>query len=225
MGSIVAAQKLKPGTLAGYRLMYDRAIVPEFGRLRITSVTLQRVEAWVAKLTAQGLAPHTAHIYWVGLSRLFTYAIRHHIHPGPNPCAAVERPKSRPREDFAAAFLTAAQVEALAHVLSEREGWMGTLFRFMSFTGLRASEVAGLRVRDVVLTSAGAHVEVRQTYRRINNVWIKGTRKSTRSTRGVPILSKALVVDLRKVLVLNPNSGDPEALFWPYRDNGSRRLN
>jgi integrase len=223
MSLAAAAQKLKPGTLAGYRLMYDRAILPEFGRLRVTAVTSQRVEAWVAKLTAQGLAPHTVHNYWVGLSRLFTYAIRHRIHPGPNPCAAVERPKNRPREDFAARFLTAAQVEAVAGHLAEREEWMGTLFRFMSFTGLRASEVAGLRVQDVVL-GGGAHVEVRQTYRRINNVWVKGTPKSSRSTRDVPILSRALVAELRKVLLANPNSGDPEALFWPARENGSRRL-
>lgn len=218
-----AAQKLKPGTLAAYRLLYDRAIIPEFGKLRITQVTSQRIEAWVAKLNARGLAPHTVHNYWVGLSRLFTYAVRHRIHPGPNPCAAVERPKNRPRDDFDPVFLTAAEVEAVAAKLAEREEWMGTLFRFMSYTGLRASEVAGLRVQDVVL-GAGAHVEVRQTYRRINNVWIKGTPKSARSTRDVPLLSKALIVELRKMLLMNPRSGDPEALFWPGRQNGSRRL-
>jgi integrase len=78
-------------------------------------------------------------------------------------------------------------------------------------------------VQDVVL-GGGAHVEVRQTYRRINNVWVKGTPKSSRSTRDVPLLSKTLVAELRKVLLANPNSGDPEALFWPARENGSRRL-
>lgn len=90
-------------------------------------------------------------------------------------------------------------------------------------TGLRASQAAGRRVQDVVV-AGGAHVEVRQTDRRVNNVWVKGTPKSSRSTRDVPILSKALVANLRKVLLSNPNSGDPEALFWPARENGSRRL-
>lgn len=223
MSLATAAQKLKPGPLAGYRLMYNRAILPKFARLRVTAITLQRVEAWVAKWTAQRLAPHTVHNYWVGLSRLFTYAIQHRIHPGPNPCTAVERPKKRPREDFVAQFLTATQVEAVTGHLAEREEWTGALFRFMSFTGLRASEVAGLRVQDVVL-GGGARVEVRQTYRRINTVWVKGTPKSPRSTRDVPILSKALVAELRKVLLANPNSGNPAALFWPARENGSRRL-
>jgi len=224
MSMTAAAQKLKPGTLAAYRLLYDRAIIPEFGRLPITRVTSQKIESWVHALSAKGLAPHTVHNYWVGLSRLFTYAIRHRIHPGPNPCAAVERPKSRPRDEFEAQFLTVPQMEAVAAKLAEREEWMGTLFRFMCVTGLRSAEVAGLRVQDVVLTSPGAHVEVRQTYRRINNVWVKGTPKSNRSTRDVPILSKSLIAELRKVLLMNPNSGDAEALFWPGRQNGSRRL-
>jgi hypothetical protein len=35
--------------------------------------------------------------------------------------------------------------EAVAANLAEREEWLGSLFRFMSFTGLRASEIAGLR--------------------------------------------------------------------------------
>jgi len=40
----------------------------------------------------------------------------------------------------------------------------------------------------------------------------------------VPLLSRSLIADLREYLLAHPNSGDPDALFWPVRSNGSRRL-
>lgn len=94
--------------------------------------------------------------------------------------------------------------------------------RFAAYTGLPAAEIAGLRVRDVNLIAS--HVEVRQTIKRVDGKWTVSTPKSARSTRQVPLLNRALIADLRAVLVTNPNSGDPDALFWPGRANGSRRL-
>ncbi|RIX28251.1 tyrosine-type recombinase/integrase [Amnibacterium setariae] len=40
----------------------------------------------------------------------------------------------------------------------------------------------------------------------------------------MPILSRALTAELRRYLLTHPTSGDPDALFWPGRANGSRRL-
>lgn len=98
----------------------------------------------------------------------------------------------------------------------------GALIRFAAYTGLRAAEITGLRVRDLNL-SAG-HVEVRQTIRKVNGEWLTDTPKSVRSTRNVPLLNRALVAELRELLLAHPRSGDPDALFWPARENGSRRL-
>lgn len=91
----------------------------------------------------------------------------------------------------------------------------------------RAAEVKGLRIRDVVLTASdttGAHVEVRQMIKRVGGVRKGGTPKSARSRRDVPLLDRPLIADLRLFLLMHPNSGDPDALCWPARRNGSRRL-
>lgn len=98
------------------------------------------------------------------------------------------------------------------------------LVRFSALTGLRAAEAQGLRIRDVVLSSTGAHVEVRQTIKRVGGVWTVGTPKSARSSRDVPLLDRSLIADLKLFLLTHPNSGDPDALFWPARRNGARRL-
>jgi integrase len=58
----------------------------------------------------------------------------------------------------------------------------------------------------------------------MNGEWQVGTPKSACSTRNVPLLSRWLVADVRDYLLAHPRRGDPDALFWPARSNGSRRL-
>jgi len=52
-----SAGKLKPKTQAGYERAYRLHILPTFGTRRITAVTSQEVEAWVASVTAKGAQP------------------------------------------------------------------------------------------------------------------------------------------------------------------------
>lgn len=212
--------RLKPGTVAQYENLYEKRVLPTFGKKRIAQVTSEDVEKWLAGLIAEGLAPNTVHNHFVALNKVFRYAGRHRL-IGHNPCTAVELPKNQARSGFAAVFLTAAEVERVAKELDRNEPY-GTLIRFAAQTGLRAAELSGLRIRDVNLTAG--HVEVRQTIKRINGKWTVGTPKSARSTRNVPLLSRALIAELRRYLLTHPHSGDPDALFWPARSNGSRRL-
>ncbi|MFF1879114.1 tyrosine-type recombinase/integrase [Leifsonia sp. NPDC058230] len=212
--------RLKPGTYAGYVHLYESRNLPTFGKQRIAAVTSQDVELLVGKLVAAGRASSTIHNHYVALNKVFRYAMRHRLITH-NPCEAVELPKPGSREDFAAVFLTLPQVESIA---AELDLWYpyGLLVRFAAYTGLRSGELAGLRVKDMDL--AGNRVFVRQTIRRINGKWTVGTPKSKNSTREVPFARRSPVVDLREYLLTHPNSGDPDALLWPARSNGSRRL-
>jgi len=96
------------------------------------------------------------------------------------------------------------------------------MIRFAAHTGLRSAEIAGLRVRDINLNAG--HVEVRQTVRKVAGEWTVGTPKSARSTRNVPLLNRQLISELRLLLLAHPNSGDPDALFWPARTYHGRGL-
>lgn len=151
---------------------------------------------------------------------MFRYALRHRL-ISHNPCAAVELPKAGAVADFAPVFLTAQHVEAIAHELDAFHPY-GLVIRFAAFTGLRAAEISGLRIRDVDL--GAGHVEVRQTIKRVGAKWTIGTPKSVRSTRNVPLLDRNLIAELRNYVEQHPNSDSAEALFFPARLNGSRRL-
>jgi integrase len=138
-----------------------------------------------------------------------------------NPCDGIDSPKAH---DVDAGTLTAlmyAQVEAAAAHLALFKP-CDVLARFMAYTGLRAGEVAGLRVRDVDL--AAGHVSVRQTAQHIKGEWVFGTPKSRRSSRDVPLLDRRLIADLKAHKMQHPRSGDPDARFWPGRTPGSHRV-
>lgn len=97
------------------------------------------------------------------------------------------------------------------------------LVRFAAYTGLRAAELAGLRVRDLDL--AAGHVSIRQTVQRIRGEWVFGTPKSRRSTRDVPLVESGLIRERRRYKMAHPCSGEPDALLWPGRTIGSHAVN
>lgn len=210
--------RLKPGTVLQYEHILEKRLLPRFGSRRISAIAGEDVEKWVGDLVAEGLAPNSVHNYYVLLNKTLRYALRHRLIPF-NPADGVELPKNVRSEDFAPVFLTAKQVGALA---DEMTAPLNTLTRFAAYTGLRAAEIAGLRVRDINL--AAGHVEVRQTMKWMNKEWKAGTPKSARSTRNVPLVHSGLKTELRMLLLAHPNSGDPDALFWPGRHAHSHVL-
>lgn len=205
--------RLKPRSLHSSDLIYQARVIPKFGARRISTITHSELQTWVDELSASGLAASTVKHAFQAMSKVCKRAIvdRDITH---NPTYGVTMPRARTKEDFAAVTLTPKQVETLALQFTD-EPPFGLLVRFLAATGLRAAEVAGLRVRDVDLTRK--RVEVRQTMQRVKGKWIVGSPKSVRSSRVVPITNRALIADLRAYLLAHPNSGDPEALFWPGR--------
>ena len=215
-----SAPRLKPRTVDGYRRSYDLRVLPRFGTTRISAVTSEAVERWVADMVGEGLAPATVHHQYVALAKAMKYAARHRLITH-NPCVGVELPRVANRDDFAPVFLTMADVERVAAALDDRAPY-GTLVRFAAYSGLRAAEITGLRVRDVNL--AAGHVEVRQTLQRMRGRLVYGTPKSAHSTRNVPLVDRGLIAELRRLMMTHPKSGEPDALFWPGRGLGSHAL-
>jgi integrase len=107
-------------------------------------------------------------------------------------------------------FLTSEQIERLAGQFAAP---YGVLVRFTAYTGLRASEVAGLNVGDI--DCLHARLYVRRTRQRVNGAIVEHTPKSG-SARVVP-LPLWLRDDLVTYLEAHPNRGDPGAPLWPGR--------
>lgn len=207
---------LKERTHRSYVSIYRNRVLPTFGKRKVTEVTRADVQAWVIALTGEGLAPQTVHHCYVALKKAFRYAQDDRL-ISYNPCGSIRLPKNADTHDFAPVSLTAAEVGKLAQELDDT---YGLLVRFAAYTGLRAAEITGLRVRDVNLRAG--HVEVRQTHQRLDGEWQEvGTPKSKRSTREVPILDNALLSPLREYLFAHPHRANPDALLWPGQMPGT----
>ncbi|MEV6207025.1 tyrosine-type recombinase/integrase [Kitasatospora sp. NPDC051914] len=202
--------ELKARTIDGQRAILRNHIAPALGQRRIGSLRARDVEKWVAKL-AEKLSPGTVRVIYNVLNKAAKYAIRHEWLVV-NPCSGVALPKDRSEVVDDRHFLTPLQVAALAEALSEKQEWFGLLVRMAAFTGLRAGELAALRVGDVNLLRG--EVQVRRTVRRGKGEWLYTSPKSKKSVRDVP-LPGALRAELEAWLAAHPNRHDPDARLWP----------
>lgn len=138
----VGVVDLRPSTLARDDGYVDRYLLPEFGDHRLADIDHAAVRAWVAALTARGLAPATV-ILAAGLLRkiMGTAVVAGRI--ATSPCVGIRLPRVE-REEMR--FLSAGQVSELADAINPR---YRALVYLGAYGGLRIGEMLGLRARRV----------------------------------------------------------------------------
>ena len=250
------AGQVKPRVLADYRANYRRYVSEPLGAKAVASITAADVRRWRAELMDP--RPRPAHARPKGVTdadaelvKLSRSTVKHAFETlrrifdvavvdgavTANPCAAV--PRTRPTDPDAQPFtarpLTAAEIAAVADHVGRVQGHpiYGLVVMFAAFTGLRAGELAGLNVGDLMLPhvagSAGS-VSVTRTRRAVRGGWETGTPKSAKSRRVVPI-DGWLADDLRVYLINDHPRGDansadydPAAPLFPGRFGRSEVL-
>lgn len=214
-----SAPHIKPSTLSGYEIAYRVHIYPTFGPRRVSTITSLEVEAWLAGMqgkvserTGRPLTTASIRGAMIALGKAFSYAAKHRL-IAVNPTAAVAMPRKPSAQPM---FLDAGQVERIAAALDAHAPY-GLLVRFAAYTGLRAGELAALRIRDVNFLRR--QVEVRRTVQRTRGGWTVGTPKTARSSRDVP-MRRELLEAVAQYLEGHPYRHNPEAALWPGRVQG-----
>ena len=144
---------LKPGSVVAYRSVLEKHVLPALGAMTVCQVGRRQVSALHHRLrdmpTMANMAVHL-------LSRMFTLAEAWDLAPaGRNPCRAVRRYRTRPRERF----LTPEEYRRLGRALkdAEAEGEMWppavAAIRLLALTGCRSGEILNLQWDDVDRTA------------------------------------------------------------------------
>lgn len=178
----------------------------------VGKITKPVVKAWVAERLNSGVG--------VGTIR---NALRNVLKPSfdaavdagylrANPALGVKLPASESEEML---FLDAVQVRALAEEITPP---YGTLVTFAAYTGLRAGEIAALRVGR--LDFLRRTIDVRESATDINGRLTYGTPKTRTSRRTVPLPS-FLVEPLSQLIA--PYADDPMAFVFRSPDGGPLR--
>jgi integrase len=135
---------LKPSSRRTYRKLLNHQILPTFERAPLAGIDTLAVREWVAGLVEGGLSPSRVRNAHQVLSQVLASGVQGGRIVS-NPAAGVRLPRLVRREMH---FLTARQVEDLAATIDAR---YRLLVRFAAYTGLRAGELAALRVRHLNL--------------------------------------------------------------------------
>jgi integrase len=190
---------LRPSTRARDSSYLETHIVPTFGTQQLAKIEHAEIRAWIAALSASGLAPATVAKAHQILAKLLRAALddrRIAANPADRvPLPRIEREETR--------FLTAAEVHALADAIDQR---YRALVLLGAYGGLRLGEMFGLRWRNVDLLRR--RVNVAEVCVEVNGQIHFGPPKTKASIRTVPIPS-VVADELATLTAPNP---EPNAL-------------
>ena len=207
---------LKPKTKADYEWRLQAYVMPHFGNTPVTKIARADVQAWVQELIEQGFSASTVRHAIGILSRILDEALAAGALVA-NPCQRISLPRL-PKGKVEP--LTLDQVRALANAIeypvikpaghgarpTGRHHFpeYGLLVRFTAFTGLRAAEVAGLKIRALELDKGV--VRVTETLSEVGG-YLHTVPPKTYQSRSVP-LPEFLIEELRDHLATLDDNPD-----------------
>lgn len=197
----------KERTKTGYESLGRTHVLPYFGNVAVGRITKRDVLAWTRELSDNGVGAGTIrNAYRNVLKPSLDYAVDHGFVRA-NPAATVRAKDDMPRsERTEMAYLSAAQVRQLADEITPH---YRLLVLFAAFTGLRAGEVAALRVGRLDLMRRTVHVAESASV--VTGKGIVYGPTKTYAVRTVPVPS-FLVDDLARYIA--NRAADPDALVF-----------
>jgi integrase len=192
---------LRPSSRARDESYLNTHILPRFGNVPLSKIQNAEIRAWIAELSALGLAPGTVGKAKQIVSKILQAAVDDRRLPV-NPADRVPLPRIE-REEMR--YLDPAQVSHLADTIDQR---YRALVLLGAYGGLRLGEMFGLRWGRVDLLRR--RIQVAEVCVEVKGELTFGPPKTKAGVRTVPIPS--IVVDeLAKLTTPNP---DPKALVF-----------
>ena len=141
--STFCANKLKPYTIASYRVIIDAHIAPAIGSMKLQDVRGMHIQRMYNALTANGSAPKTVKNISAVAHKAFNVAIKQGL-ISVNPCDAAELPAMVRKEIKP---LTDAEIPIFLKAIQGHP--LENVFALCLFAGLREGECLGLSWNQV----------------------------------------------------------------------------
>jgi len=213
---------LRPSTKATYRLHLDRHLIPAFGDLALSQITVQAVERFAHELASRGLAAGTVQRILATLRSALSYAVRMGLIAS-NPASGIRVPSSVSRP-----ARTWTPEESTCFLAKLGDDPASVLFRLALTTGMRRGELLGLRWSHVHLTAGFLRVQASRVA--VGGLVVEGPPKSRSGVRTV-YLDTETTLRLRRLrmaqkpteeplgdgLVFTDADGSPLSPWWVSR--------
>ncbi len=203
---------LKPSTADRYRRILRHHLLPRFGHVPVGQLDHPTMQAFVSELSASHAPQTVRNVVYVARNVFNAARLAGAIRV--NPTADLRLPKQRHRD---VDVLTAEQVATLAEAMPNELARVATFFA--AYSGLRAAECWGLRVRHVDFTRGTVRVVETATDLASGGVSY-GPPKSDASRRTVRL--PRFLVDLLAAYV-GQRAADPDAFVFVMPDGSPVR--
>lgn len=179
--------RVKESTYANYRMKADKHILPEFGRMRYGTLTVNDVHSFIESKLNSGLSAKYVCDIVIVFKSMGRYIAK--IHGFRNILADVVLPKVQKKD---MTLLTDGQQKNLCRYLLNNRNNTSICVLLSLYTGLRVGEVCGLKWSDIDFEKS--ILIVRRTVQRIRTgihetKLIVDSPKSRNSRRSIPIPS------------------------------------
>jgi integrase len=172
----------RPNTLARYDSAWRSYINPKWGKSQLGRIARSDAQIWVKELAATGLSPASVRKMVQIASTCTQSAVNDGILDR-NPFARLNQPELPGKKDR---FVTSDEAHAIEKAM---DPWWSLVIPFAMDTGLRISELCGLRVSDVIFSSPTWTVHVRQIVTEPKGHLTIGPPKTPAGIRSVPTLT------------------------------------
>jgi integrase len=200
---------LRPSTLARDDSYGRNNVLPYLGKMQLARIDRAFLRAWIAKLSAQGLAPATVRHAALLVSQALGAAVDDRLVPH-NPARGLALPRIHQEE---MRFLSPDEVAALADTIDPR---YRALVLVGAYGGLRLGELGGLRRGRVDLLRR--RIDVVENLGEVRGHHVFGPPKTRAGRRSVPI--PGTVAD---VLAEHVHGLGPDDFVFPAPEGGPMR--
>jgi integrase len=200
------AEKLERGTIVNYEVTARRHIVPRLGNIKLASLTTPRIAKFRDDLLSD--LSRAAAGYALGRLKAILKDAKRRGNVAQNAASDVQirlSTRDKPKLRYGVDFPSREDVKRL--VDSAPNERVRTLIMTAAFSGLRASELRGLRWQDADLARHVLHV-----HQRADRYNVIGSPKSRAGERDVPI-PQHVVNTLKTWKLACPNKGDGDLVF------------
>ncbi|MEG2515336.1 MAG: site-specific integrase [Acidaminococcaceae bacterium] len=182
----ITRDNLSPSTIASYKQVIDLHILPELGAYALCNLSPILLRKFIADKKATGLSSRTVDYIYTLIKASLKQAVFDDLLQI-NPMTKVQKPKVTKTREMVA--LTKEQAKQLIDTIATDE--IKRLFSVALSTGLRRSELLGLRWQDIDFEHKT--LSVRQTVIKVKSItMISKTTKNQSSNRTISLDDKTL---------------------------------
>lgn len=169
------------------RMLYNSYLKPVLANKPLKSISAMELEDLKTSLLAKGLAPASVRLIIGNVRRVYNKLTEWDLYSGPKPMDKVKMPKVDNARDR---FLTADEAQTLLAAVKKRSPLWHDISLTSLHTGMRLSEVLGLRPQDVDLKNRLIHPDGKTGKRSIpmNDILFEALTEVVTDRKDSPLL-------------------------------------